>query len=324
MAKKYHIFTGSTSDDLKNERKELPALIIEMGHIPVMPDFIDSTGGSGTQLIKKNIEECDYFIVLVAHKYFEQQEAEYTRALKKGIPVIALIIDEKARWKASKKESGAALLGKLKDFKEKLRAGPHAFWTNTADLRQKAQSLLIQEMNLNPRQGWLSSDQAIDPSVANELSRLSAENEELKRRVRTGNADVMGKIRDQIKHALKVMALNKITLSFYYTDGENWENSRKFRYLRLFKLLVPELAIPKTTAEISRFLGSVLNPDLERTIRKNYPVPSNTVKKIMADFSLLKLTTQSPGEAWEVTEYGKELFSVYRIHQLERAFPKKP
>jgi hypothetical protein len=130
-----------------------------------------------------------------------------------------------------------------------------------------------------------------------------------------------------MKNAFKVLALNKVILSFYYTSGENWENSRQFRYLRIFKLLFPELAVGKTTAEISRFLGTVLNPDLEKPVRKDYPTPSNTIKKIMADLSLLKLVRcinkdegSGEDEVWETTEYGKELYSAYRMRQLEKAF----
>jgi hypothetical protein len=32
---KYHIFIGSTMDGLKNERKESPGTIMELGRIPV-------------------------------------------------------------------------------------------------------------------------------------------------------------------------------------------------------------------------------------------------------------------------------------------------
>jgi hypothetical protein len=129
---------------------------------------------------------------------------------------------------------------------------------------------------------------------------------------------------------MKVLALNRITLSFYYASGDNWENTRQFRYLRIFKLLAPELALGKSTAEISRFLGTVLNPDLDKAVRKDYPTPSNTIKKIMADFSLLKLARCANGEAgsaddeiWEISEYGKELYSAYRMRQLEKVLVKK-
>jgi hypothetical protein len=149
----------------------------------------------------------------------------------------------------------------------------------------------------------------------------------LKRQIKIESGEILTELREQMKRALKVLALNKTALSFYYTAGENWENTRKFRYLRLFKLLAPELSLGKSAGEISRFLGNVLNPDLEKTVRKDYPTPSNTIKKIMADFALLKLVKSSGSggdrEIWEITEYGKELYSAYRMRQLERAFLNK-
>ena len=309
---------------------------MELGHIPVMADYLDAGAKNAPQLLQKTIEECDYCIALVAHKYSAADgkptplAAEYSIAVKKGIPVIALIIDEKARWKSAKMETDEALIRQLDDFKTSLCRGTHETWLNTADLCQKAQILLIQEINLNPRSGWIRSDQAVGAVVANELSRLSSENEILRRQIKIEGGEIVTKLREQLKHAIQVLALNKITLSFYYAAGENWENTRQFRYLRIFKLLVPELALGKSTAELSRFLGTVLNPDLDKTDRKDYPTPSNTIKKIMADFSMLKLVrctneeAQNTGdEIWEITEYGKELYSAYRMRQLEKVFTKK-
>ncbi|MDR2257978.1 MAG: DUF4062 domain-containing protein [Treponema sp.] len=332
MTKKYHVFIGSTLEDLKNERRVLPRIIMELGHIPVTADCFDGSVKNDQLLVKKTIEECDYFIALTAHKLSlpdgtSPLETEYFHAARKGIPVLALIIDEKARWKASKKEKDGEALKKIGAFKKKLTAGCHETWMNTSDLCQKAQSLLIREMNLNPRPGWVRSTLAIDPSVVNEFSRLSRENEDLKQQIKLESGEMLTELREQMKHALKVLALNKASLSFYYTAGENWENTRKFRYLRLFKLLVPELSLGKNTGEISRFLGNVLNPDLSKTVRKDYPTPSNTIKKIMADFVLLKLVKcsrpEEDAEVWEITEYGKELYAAYRMRQLERAFLKK-
>ncbi|MDR1618606.1 MAG: DUF4062 domain-containing protein, partial [Treponema sp.] len=328
---------GTTLDDLKNERRELFRMVMELGHIPVGGDYFDPSDRNSLSLIKKNIEECDYFICPVAHRYAGEDgrsplEDEYTWAVRKEIPVIALVIDEKARWKAAKKEKDPAIVKKLEAFKAKLRKEPHETWTGTAELRQKFMGLLIQEMNVHPRQGWVKARETVDPLVVNELSRLSSENEELKKRIRVESGELVTRLGEQVKHTLRILALNKVTLSFYYTSGENWENSRKFRYLRLFRLLVPELSLGKTTAEISRFLGNVLNPDLEKTVRKDYPTPSNTIRKIMADFSLLKLVKNSDAgrngssgdsEVWEITGYGKELYTAYRLRQLERPFAKK-
>ena len=322
---KYHIFVGSTLDDLKNERKEACRIIMELGHIPVTAEYLDSSEKNHSQLLSKVIEECDYYILITAHKY--DSETEYNIACKKDIPVISLIIDDKARWKASKKEKEPAQIKKLEALKKKLRSGIFETWLNSTDLCLKLQNLLIQQAMLAPRCGWVKGDRAAVPSVANEMSRLLTENERYKSQLKLDDGEVMNKLRDHMKKALKVLALNRVTISFYYTPGDNWENSRPFRYLRVFKLLAPELAVGKTTADISHFLGTVLNPDLNKTVRKDYPTPSNSIKKIMADLSLLKLVkcinkdeVPTDDEIWEITAYGNELYSAYRMRQLEKPF----
>jgi hypothetical protein len=337
LCMKYHIFIGSTLDDLKIERKELFRIVMELGHIPVTADYFDKTARNATKLLQQSIEECDYFIALVANKYNATDGtvlpliAECSIATKKGVPVLALLIDEKARSKPAKKEKDAAIIRKLGDFKTKLKNGPHETWLNTPDLCLKAQTLLSQEFNINTRPGWVRGDRLVEPTVANELSRLSSENNALRYQIRLEDSAATAKLKDEQSHALKVLALNKLTLSFYYANGENWENSRQFRYIRIFKLLFPDLSLGKTAADISRFLGTVLTPDLDKTVRKDYPTPSNTVKKIMADFAMLKLVKCVSGEdgsagneIWEITEYGRELYSVYRMRQLEKSLGKKP
>ena len=330
----YHIFIGSTPDDLKNERKELPRIVMELGHIPVMADYLDSSAKTTPMLLQKIIGDCDYFFALVAHKFVVNGHdsplaAEYSLAVKNNIPVLGLIIDEKARWKAAKKEKNPALISRLDDFKVKLRAGPCETWLNTPDLCQKTQALLIQQMCVNARPGKVRGDRVIDPTVANEIARLTRENAALRPRIDFTAGGITGRLRDDMKQTLKLLALNKVSLSFYYLSGDNWENTRQFRFIRIFKLLVPELALGKTTAAVSRFLGTVLNPDLDKTVRKDYPVPTNTVKKIMADFSLLKLVKctnpedTEGDEIWEITEYGQELYAAYRLRQLEKNLKAK-
>ncbi|MDR0324371.1 MAG: DUF4062 domain-containing protein, partial [Treponema sp.] len=189
---KYHVFIGSSLDDLKNERKELFRIVMELGHIPVMADYIDSTARNAAQLLQKTIEECDYFVALVAHKYKaggkndENDEilpliAECSIAVKKGIPILSLIIDEKARWKPVKKETDIEYIRKLNNFKAKLHDGPFETWQNTPDLCQKAQNLLVKQFHVNMQPGWVRADKTIQPGVANELSRLSSENSYLRR-----------------------------------------------------------------------------------------------------------------------------------------------
>ena len=333
MLKKYLVYISSNQEDLKAERLELIRIVSEMGAIPVTMDAFDISHEADRNIIYKMIGDCDYFLNLTAHRGGKAAgktsalELEYSCAVKSGIPVLALVIGENVRWKDSKREKDAAAKKALEAFKAKLENHAYDNWTNITDLRHKTLSLLSREMNLNPRRGWVPSTQAIEPCIANELCRLLQENEALRRYVRTDGTDLAKKAREQIKRVLKVLAVNRISLSFYYVDGENWENTKKFRYLRLFRLLAPELSIPRTAMEISHFLGNILNPDMakSKTVRKEYPTPSNTIKKIMADFTLLKLVKCSgsgDNETWDLTEFGKESFAAFRLRQMEKPLTK--
>ncbi|MCL2479208.1 MAG: DUF4062 domain-containing protein, partial [Treponema sp.] len=327
MLKKYLIYISSTLDDLRAERKELIKIVTELGAVPITMDNYDIADPESHGIIKKAIQESDYFINLTAYKCGPAigktfgTEMEFSWAEKLNVPVLSFIIDEKARWKAAKKEKTKEAAKALDHLKKRLHEHINVSWMNTADLCQKAYIYLIREMNLNPRQGWIRGDDAAMPVTANELARLIRENEQYRSRLGPEANDLAAKLGEQIKHCLKVLAINRISLSFWYASGENWENSKEFRYLRLFKLLAPELIIPKTTSEITRFLGNILNPDLDKTVRKDNPTPTNTIKKIMADFGMLKLVrpirdpktpVSGEDEAWELTEYGREVFAVYR------------
>ena len=340
MSKKYLIYISSSLDDLKAERKELVKIVTELGAIPVTMDGFDISEAENQGYIKQAIKDADYFINITAYKCGPiagnsfGPEIELAWAERARVPVLAFIIDEKARWKDSKKEKEKTAAKALEIFKKRLTEHTYSNWTTTADLRQKAMSLLVREMNLHPRQGWVRADDAVTPATANELSRLVRENDQLRSQIRVDGGSMVSRLKVQMKYCLKVLATNKISLSFWYVSGDNWENTKVYKYLRLFKLLVPELSTAKTTSEISRFLGNILNPDLDKTVRKDYPTPTNTIKKIMADLSMLKLvksakegkngtaSASNEDEAWEITEYGREVFAAYRLRQMNRALLK--
>ena len=339
MQKKYLVFISSSQEDLKAERRELAKIITELGAIPVTMDAFNINNPGECRIIHKAINECDYFINLTAYKCGEMVgksfalEEEYLFAKKAGIPVLALLISEKARWKASKKEKSASAAKSLESFKKKLEIHPHDKWTSLADLRQKATALLCREINLNPRRGWVPGEMASDPSVANAMGHLIQENKSLRNLLKMEGTNFAKNAGIEIKQLLKMLSQNTISLSFYYTDGENWENLKSFRFSKLFRLLAPEMNFSRTTREISHFLGNILNPDLSRSVRKDYPVPSNTIKKIMADFHAHRLVECAgtafldpegkKDEAFSITEFGKEVYAVLRIRQMHARIRRK-
>jgi hypothetical protein len=299
-------------------------MIRELGHTPVLMDQFDDEDPQEWEIIKKSIEDSDYMLVVLAKKYHSpgdtgsRVEKEYALAQKRGMPVLGLIIGDKVKRSASRTEKDSEGVKKLTRFRERLKTHPHERWTNTADLVTKAQKLLIRRMTLNPQPGWVRADEAISPALANELGRLSGENARLKSELKAENPEIMDRIRAKMRYTLHLLAANKETVGFFYSPGAKWENPRNFRYLKLFRLLAPELYEGKTIQELSKFLGSVLNPDLSRRLRKDFPTPSNSVKKIIAALRAFKLVAAAGEEQWRLSEYGKALYSYYKIRQFER------
>jgi hypothetical protein len=91
---KYQIFVSSTYEDLKEERDTAIKAILETGNIPVGMEMFSAGDEQQWELIKRQIEDCDYYVVIVAHRYgsmdgsISYTEKEYDFAVEKKIPIL--------------------------------------------------------------------------------------------------------------------------------------------------------------------------------------------------------------------------------------------
>lgn len=101
---KYQIFVSSTYDDLRAEREQVVRAILEMGHIPVGMEMFSAGDEQQWQLIARQIEATDYYVVIVAHRYgsmdgaISYTEKEYDYATRLGVPSLGFIIKDDAAW----------------------------------------------------------------------------------------------------------------------------------------------------------------------------------------------------------------------------------
>ena len=176
MEKKYQIFISSTYDDLKNERQQAIKAILEMGHIPVGMEMFSAGDESQWQLIKRQIMDCDYYIVIVAHRYgsmdgdISYTEKEFNFAVQNSIPVIGFILNDKTRWQKVKIDMEADKIAKLELFKAKVKERIIDSWSSATELKSKVSIALMKQMNVNPRTGWMKASNLSDPEVLNEIS----------------------------------------------------------------------------------------------------------------------------------------------------------
>ena len=101
MQKKYQVFVSSTYTDLIEERQVVLRSILDLGHIPSGMEMFSAADEEQFDYIKKVIDECDYYVLLIGGRYgsvddrgMSYTEKEYDYAFGKGIPVLAFIHED--------------------------------------------------------------------------------------------------------------------------------------------------------------------------------------------------------------------------------------
>lgn len=193
LDKKYQVFISSTYEDLKEHRRALIGACLESGYIPVGMEMFSAGDDDQLTVIHRTIEQCDYYVVIIAHRYgstrtlpdgrqLSYTEIEYDYAVEKHVPVIALLADADVAVPASKIESDEQRR-LLEAFKAKAKQRMCKFWKSPEDLALKATAAIVKATQDQPRPGWIRGTNAASPQTAEELARLSKENEELRSRL---------------------------------------------------------------------------------------------------------------------------------------------
>ena len=69
MDKRYQVFVSSTYKDLIDERQEVMQALLETDCIPVGMELFPASSDSQWEYIKHIIDECDYYILIIAGRY---------------------------------------------------------------------------------------------------------------------------------------------------------------------------------------------------------------------------------------------------------------
>ena len=330
MKKKYQIFVSSTYDDLKEERNQVIKAILEMGHIPVGMEMFSAADEEQWQMITRQIDESDYYVIIVAHRYgslsenISYTEKEFSYAIEKQIPIYGFIVADNVQALAINCDTDAKKKVALEKFKVRVRKKPVSFWNNPDDLHGKVAIALMKAFNTTPRVGWSRAVGADSPEISLELSRLSKENAELRAQLSAVTERKEDDKNAQNLSVLESLKSLKRTLMLKEKDKATWDLSVKVTMYEIFKELGPELIVEKSAVDIGSFMARVMSP-LESKLASHYPMPSNHVKAILADFNALGLVHPSvkkhvvsdKNEYWTLTPQGSDVLKLDRVQQLD-------
>jgi len=191
MNPKYQIFISSTYEDLKEEREQVIKTVLRLGHIPIGMEMFNAANQTQWEMIKRRIEESDYYIVVIAHRYgsiekksgLSYTEKEYDYAESIGVPTFGFVINRSAAWPGDRRDDDPQKNAALKNFIEKIESKMRSAWSNKDELASNVSLSLNENITAFPRIGWIRADQAVNTETINEMTRLSKENSELRERL---------------------------------------------------------------------------------------------------------------------------------------------
>lgn len=335
MTKKFQIFISSTFEDLKQERDQVMKAILEIGHIPVGMEMFSAADEEQWQIIKRQIEEVDYYLVIAAHRYgsiasdgigYTEKEYDYAKSI--GIPTIGFVIKEDAQWDNNHIDKDAQKIELLRNFKGTIKSKMVNFWSNKDELNAKVIASLTKAFTSHPRDGWIRSSQSthINPETINELSRLSSENSELRKKI--SELEKKDK-KDEFVEILKILEHNKKNINLFSLTERKWIEQNKKSLLFIFERISEITEDEATEIEINQQIKlGIPTPD-GHEIARDYPLPKNHISNWLADLSSLELMEISKKKHavsdnntyWTLSNKGRSLHKNLRKNKLLAALP---
>ena len=182
MKVKYQVFISSTFEDLKEIREQVIRCVLEMGHIPVGMEMFSAANEDQWRVIQRQIDDCDYYIVIVAHRYgsldknISYTEKEYDYAVSKDIPVLGFVIDDSAKWSAKFIDSDPISKQRIDKFKEKIKSKMVSFWKNVDDIYGKFAVSFGKAISTYERPGYVRASEVANIDVFNEVTSVDFQN----------------------------------------------------------------------------------------------------------------------------------------------------
>lgn len=187
MQKKYQVFVSSTYEDLIEERKEVTQALLESNCIPTGMELFPASNKAQWELIKRVIDDCDYYILILAGRYGSQgindegkkvgyTEMEFDYALLTGKPIIAFINNDIDNIPERKSEPSQAGKRRLKNFRKKAEDGRMvSYWTNKDNLKSAVLTSILSLIQDSPSGGWIKSGDIVDLNSGLEV--INSEND---------------------------------------------------------------------------------------------------------------------------------------------------
>jgi len=334
--KRYQVFVSSTYEDLRDERVEVMQALLELDCIPSGMELFPAANDDQWTLIKRVIDDCDYYLVIIAGRYgstgpdgksYTQMEYEY--AVSKGKPVIAFVHSDPGSIPANKTEPSDEGKKRLREFCELVRKKVVKTWSSPKELGSVASRSIIKLTKSNPAVGWVKADTLVETLAAPELLRLRKRVEELESQI--------ARVRDEAPPGAEKLAQGseKFRLIFhadYVTrDGEDyrWNAPVQMTWEMIFRVVSHVLTGLADEDEIAEALATFCTDRISKALKdakriSEIKLSPESLRTILVQLRGLGLIEQNSGgitPRWTLAPYGDRV--VTRLFAIPKGGSSK-
>jgi hypothetical protein len=339
MDKKYQVFVSSTYRDLIEERQEVMQALLELDCIPVGMELFQAADDDQWTLIKRLIDDCDYYILIVEGRYgsisnsgISYTQMEYEYAVDREIPIISFLHKNPGQISADKTESTPELLANLKQFRQLAERKMCRYWENSSELGSQVSRSLVRLIKDKPRVGWVKADLVPTNSEAKEMLELKNQIEKLtaeleyERNSAPKGAEMLSQGEDTVE------------IKFGFTGhGNDWNiKSTNYKgsfypswnsiFAQISPILLDEATEPQIKSRINKFIADDRRIDVNKQIGKNnqfgkdFLIDDSDFQTIKIQFRALGLIAESnkkrsihdKDKYWKLTPSGDRVMTQLR------------
>ena len=352
MDKKYQVFISSTYADLMEERRYVMQAVMEMNCIPAGMELFPAADEEQWEFIKKIIDECDYYLLVIAGRYgsiasdgISYTEKEYDYAVKKGIKVICLIHKNPSEIPVKNTDENPELKKKLIAFCEKAKKSRIVkCWEKPEELQSLATSGLNYAIRNYPSIGFVRANLVPSEDTLSEIISLRNTVSELKLQIEhmTTNAPAGTEDFSQGEDLFSIdffytVASKKsfFEISEIFDDTERCNSIFEITWNKIFSCIAPLMVNEASEESLEKQLnGLVFSYNNEILSKKkaysgknisNYTISDDCFQTIKIQFKSLGLITKSTKNRsvkdtdtyWTLTPYGDTVMT--RLIAIKRS-----
>ena len=362
VERKYQVFVSSTYEDLQEERREVIHVLLELDCIPSGMELFPAADEDQWSLIKGVIDDCDYYIVIIAGRYgsigpdgVSYTEMEYRYAVENNKPAVAFLHGDTDAIPNKHTEKTAEGREKLRVFCDLVQKKMCKKWKTPHELGSVVGRSLTQLRKRHPGVGWVRGDQVPDREATEEILSLRKQIEHLEHKLNEVRTEApLGTEQlaqgDDIFQVSFLAAEDRGSLvSFDPLRSEQplWKAPyiAELRWDDIFYTVLPLMIIEAAEVAMRIALERRCSPEIQTYFSKSSHSQSNpcprganvkchinneSFRTILVQLRALGLIQESPrtrsvkdkGPYWTLTPFGDNVMN--RLRAIKRTDPNEP